>query len=194
MHLAKNFLDIGLSTNNLAPILAFWQEEAGATFDHVLPIRPGHDQHRHDISGSVLKINHHVSPLPPNPPSGYRELIIAREGLTSVKEMADPEGNRVTLVPMGQDGVSQIAVRMAVRNLDAHRRFYGEALGFPEEQSGAFRAGESLILLEGAVRQTRTSLRFSGASRSQAAINSRHSRRAASRSDLNLALLSIFLW
>jgi hypothetical protein len=90
MHLAKNFLDIGLSTNNLAPILAFWQEEAGATFDHVLPIRPGHDQHRHDISGSVLKINHHVSPLPPNPPSGYRELIIAREGLTSVKEMADP--------------------------------------------------------------------------------------------------------
>lgn len=148
MHLAKNFLDIGLSTNNLAPILAFWQEEAGAIFDHVLPIRPGHDQHRHDISGSVLKINHHASPLPPNPPSGYRELIIAREGLTSVKEMADPEGNRVTLVPMGQDGVSQIAVRMAVRNLDAHRRFYGEALGFPEEQSGAFRAGESLILLE----------------------------------------------
>lgn len=35
---------------------------------------------------------------------------------------------------------------------------------------------------------------FPGASRSQAAINSRHSRRAASRNDLNQTLLSIFLW
>ncbi|MCA8892564.1 MAG: hypothetical protein KDA56_12245 [Hyphomonas sp.] len=44
----------------------------------------------------------------------------------------------------------------------------------------------------GAVRLIRTSLRFSRTSRPQAATNSRHSRRAASRRDLNLALLSIF--
>lgn len=46
----------------------------------------------------------------------------------------------------------------------------------------------------GGVRQTRTSLRFSRTSRSQTARSSRHSSRAASRSDLNRALLSIFLW
>jgi hypothetical protein len=45
---------------------------------------------------------------------------------------------------------------------------------------------------QGAVRRMQTSLRFSWTNRSQAAINSRHSRRAASRSNLNLALLSIF--
>ncbi len=148
MELAKNFLDIGLSTNNLQPILTFWQEEVGAKFDHILPIRPGQDQHRHDVAGSVLKINHHAAPLPDTAPCGYSELVIARTGIAATQAMADPDGNRVSLVPMGQDGINQIAVRMAVRNLDAHRRFYGEALGFPEESRGAFRAGESLILLE----------------------------------------------
>ena len=148
MDLAKPRIDIGLSTNEIEPMLAFWQGEAAIPFDHLLPIRRGQDQHRHDVLGSVLKINHHADPLPGNPPSGYRELIVAREGLEAPVALADPEGNRVTLVPAGHEGVSQIGVRLAVRNLDAHRRFYGDALGLREERAGAFRAGESLILLE----------------------------------------------
>jgi lactoylglutathione lyase len=148
MLLAKPRIDIGLSTNDLEPLLAFWQGEVGTPLDHVLPIRPGHAQHRHDVRGSVLKINHDANPLPANPPSGYRELIVAREGLDAARAMADPQGNRVTLVPPGQDSVSQIGVRLAVRDLAAHRQFYGEALGLPEERPGAFRAGESLILLD----------------------------------------------
>lgn len=148
MRLAKPRIDIGLSTNAVEPLLAFWQKEAGARFDHVLPIRRGQDQHRHDVLGSVLKINCHEAPLPANPPSGYRELVIAREGLIGSRSLADPQGNRVSLVPPGHEGVTQIGVRIAVRDLAAHRRFYGEALGLPEERPGAFRAGESLILLE----------------------------------------------
>lgn len=148
MQLAKPRIDIGLATNDLVPMLAFWQGEVGAPLDHVLPIRKGQDQHRHDVAGSVLKINHHTAPLPANPPSGYRELVIAREGLTATRSLADPEGSRVSLVPPGHDGVTQIGVRIGVRDLDAHRRFYGEALGLPEERPGAFRAGESLVLLE----------------------------------------------
>ena len=148
MQLAKPRFDIGLSTNVIKPMLAFWQDEVGAPFDHLLPIRRGQDQHRHDLMGSVLKINHHAAPLAANPPSGYRELLIAREGLTAPRVLADPEGNRVSLVPPGADGVIQIGVRLAVRDLAAHRRFYAEALGLPEETPGAFRAGEGLILLE----------------------------------------------
>lgn len=148
MQLAKPRVDIGLSTNDIGPMLAFWQGEAGAAFDHVLPIRKGQDQHRHDVLGSVLKINHHAASLPANAPSGYLELVIAREGLNAVRSLADPEGNRVSLVPHGHEGVTQIGVRIGVRELDAHRRFYAEALGLPEERPGAFRAGESLILLE----------------------------------------------
>jgi lactoylglutathione lyase len=147
MDLAKPRIDIGLATNNLEPMLAFWQGEAGVPFDHLLKIRPGQDQHRHDVLGSVLKINHRIDPLPANPPSGYRELLIAREGVTAPIGLADPEGNRVSLVPPGHDGVDQIGVRIAVRDLDAHRRFYADALGLPEERPGVFRAGESLVFL-----------------------------------------------
>ncbi|MBX9648109.1 MAG: VOC family protein, partial [Xanthobacteraceae bacterium] len=51
----------------------------------------------------------------------------------------------------GEDGVTQLAVAMAVRSLDEHRRFYGGILGFVEQswsRGPAFRLGESLLLLE----------------------------------------------
>lgn len=148
MQLAKPRVDIGLNTNHLAPMLAFWQGEAGVPFDHLLPIRRGQDQHRHDANGSVLKINHHAEPLPDTPPSGYRELLIAREGVAAPTPLADPEGNRVTLVPPGWEGIGQVGVRIAVRDLALHRRFYREALELPEEAPGRFRAGETLLILE----------------------------------------------
>ncbi|WP_340646503.1 VOC family protein [Phenylobacterium sp.] len=148
MELAKPRVDIGLSTNHLEPMLTFWQGEAGIAFDHLLKIRRGQDQHRHDALGSVLKINHHADPLPDTPATGYRELIVARPGLTSPKTLTDPDGNRVTLVPPGCEGVTQIGIRLAVRDLGAHRKFYTEGLGLIEETPGAFRAGETLLILE----------------------------------------------
>ncbi|WP_374574254.1 VOC family protein [Phenylobacterium sp.] len=152
MELAKPQVDIGLSTNDLEPMLAFWQGEAGVPFDHLLKIRRGQDQHRHHLMGSVLKINHHAEPLPDAPPSGYRELIIARPGLQAPRPLADPDGNRVVLAPPGWMGVNQIGVRLAVRDLAAHRAFYADALGLAEEPAdagrAAFRAGESLLILE----------------------------------------------
>jgi lactoylglutathione lyase len=151
MDLAKPRMDFGLSTNNLEPMLAFWQGEVGLPFDHLLKIRRGQDQHRHDALGSVIKINHLADPLPEGPPSGYRELYLAREGLTEPKPMVDPDGNKVTLVPPGWNGIGQIGVRLAVRSLEAHRCFYVDALGLTEEPwagGGAFRAAESLLIVE----------------------------------------------
>lgn len=153
MDLAKPRVDIGLSTNDIQPMLAFWQGEAGVPFDHLLPIRKGQDQHRHDVLGSVLKINHHAAPLPADAgPSGYRELVIARDGVSQPTPLADPEGNRVTLVPPGWNGVGQIGIRLGVRDVEAHRRFYVDALGLAEEPTSiadaAFRAGETLLLVD----------------------------------------------
>jgi lactoylglutathione lyase len=148
MQLAKPRVDIGLSTNRVQALRSFWEGEAGVAFDHILPIGPGQDQHRFDVAGSVLKINAHADPLPAHPPSGYRELIIARAGLAAPRKLSDPDGNRLSLVPTGFDGVEQIAIRLAVRDLDEHRRFYGEVLGFPEAGAGRFRAGETLLVLE----------------------------------------------
>jgi lactoylglutathione lyase len=151
MELAKPRVDIGLSTNNLVPMLEFWQNTVGLQFDHELPVRRGHKQYRHDASGSVVKINHHIEQLPVVSPSGYRELIVARHGQSASQELTDPDGNRVSLVPPGNEAVDQIGIRVVVRDLRAHRRFYSHALGLPEvtQASGtAFRAGETLILLE----------------------------------------------
>jgi catechol 2,3-dioxygenase-like lactoylglutathione lyase family enzyme len=151
MQLAKNVIDVGLSTNDLEPMLRFWQQDVGLRFDHVLPVRRGQKQYRHDAQGSVIKLNHHAEPLPEAASSGYRELIIAREGLQKPRRMVDPDGNRVQLVPPGHDGVTQIAVAMAVRSLGEHRRFFGDILGFPEQSwsaGPAFRLGYSLVLLE----------------------------------------------
>ncbi|MCW2203243.1 lactoylglutathione lyase [Bradyrhizobium elkanii] len=149
MQLAKNVIDVGLSSNDLEPMLRFWQQDAGLRFDHVQPIRRGQKQYRHDAQGSVIKLNHHVEPLPDAAPSGYRELIIARAGVETPQHMHDPDGNRVCLVAPGHDGITQIAVAMAVRNLAAHRRFYGDILGEQSWSGGpAFRLGDSLILLE----------------------------------------------
>ncbi|WP_338831226.1 VOC family protein [Bradyrhizobium sp. 27S5] len=150
MQLAKNVIDVGLSTNNREPMLRFWQQDAGLRFDHVQPIRRGQKQYRHDAHGSVIKLNHHFEPLGDAAPSGYRELIIAREGIETPRHMVDPDGNSVCLVAPGHDGITQIAVAMAVRDLAAHCRFYGDILGFPKQSwSGgpAFRLGDSLILL-----------------------------------------------
>ena len=151
MNLAKPRVDIGLNTNRLDEMLTFWQGEIGVPFDHVLPIRKGQKQHRHDLLGSVLKINHFEAPLPDAPRAGYAEVLIARAGLTGIHIQPDPEGTLVGLVPPGTLGINQIGIKLRVRDLEAHKRFYSEALGLseiPHARGAAFQAGETVILLE----------------------------------------------
>jgi lactoylglutathione lyase len=151
MDLAKPRIDVGLFTTSLEPMLDFWQNEIGLPFDHMLPLGNGLQQHRHDLLGSVLKINHSRNELPAVPPSGYRELLIAREGLLGPKRLTDPDGNRVTLVPPGAHGIERIGIRLGVRDVNAHRRFYAVSLGLPDvpELGGdSFLCGDSVILFE----------------------------------------------
>jgi len=146
MNLAKPRVDIGLNTNNLEPMLAFWQNEIGARFDRVLPIRRGVKQHRHDVNGSVLKINHYADALPPSDRAGYRELLIA--GTDGPRSLKDPDGNSVHIVAPGTFDINQVGIRIAVADLASQRKFYREALGLEEVAAGRFRAGESMVLLE----------------------------------------------
>ena len=41
MKLAKPRIDIGFRTNNVAPLLTFWQNEVGLPLEGVLPVRRG---------------------------------------------------------------------------------------------------------------------------------------------------------
>ncbi|HEY4343858.1 MAG TPA: VOC family protein [Parvibaculum sp.] len=151
MNLAKPRIDVGLFTNNLEPMLAFYQNEVGLPFDHLLSMGNGLQQHRHDLVGSVLKINANRNPIAAGAPSGYRELLIARPGLLGPKRLTDPDGNAVTLVPPGLHGIGRIGVKLAVRDIAAHRRFYALGLELPdvpEEGGASFYCGDSVIMME----------------------------------------------
>jgi catechol 2,3-dioxygenase-like lactoylglutathione lyase family enzyme len=146
MRIAKAAIDVGLHTTNKDAMLDFWQREIGLPFHETLPVGRGVHQLRHGIGESVLKINHNRDALPATPPAGYRHLTIAQPGVTSPRALADPDGNRVTLVPPGHDGIEQLQMQIAVRDLDAHRDFYRRILGLTETD-GRFRCGVSLLSL-----------------------------------------------
>lgn len=149
MDLAKNHVDVGLFTNNLEPMLAFWQREVGLPFEELLPTGGGNRQHRHAMNGSVLKLNHSREPLPSLPAGGYRELVIARAGVTAALQLTDPDGNRVTLVPPGHNGVVGIAVRYGVRDPGVFETFFARQLELEPVSPNTYRCGDSLLTVEG---------------------------------------------
>lgn len=148
MRLAKNLLDVGLQTNQLEPMLRFWQDEVGLPFEELLPTGGGNRQHRHGLNGAVLKLNQSRDPLPTDAPTGYRELLVAREGLEAPRTLQDPDGNRVTLVPPVYEDITSAGVRLAVSNLDASLRYYRDVLGWEQVGPTTIRCGETLLFLE----------------------------------------------
>ncbi len=147
MDLAKPAIDIGLFTNQLEPMLSFWQNTVGIPFSELLPVGKGVHQHRHAIGTSVFKLNHDRDVLTPSPASGIRRLTVASPAVTSPRNMLDPDGNTLMLVPQ-QAGTPPLCIHLVVSNLDTHRRFYGEAMGLPEHRRAEFMGGETRLVLE----------------------------------------------
>lgn len=145
MELAKPYIDVGLFTNNEEAMLRFWQHEVGLPFEETLALGGGARQERHGMNGSVLKINVAAEPVPDAPASGYRHLSIAREGLGEPQEMVDPDGNRLTLVPQGHEGVTGVRMDLGVRDARAFDDFYGRVLGLEPAGERTYRCGESLL-------------------------------------------------
>jgi len=128
--LSKDCLDIGVFTGSLEPMLEFWQQTVGLEFDHMLPVGGGVRQHRHELDGSVFKLNHARDPLAPAD-SGYLRILIARAGVTAPRELVDPDGNRVVLVPQGYNGITQWAIEVATGSVAEFQAFYESGLGLP---------------------------------------------------------------
>ncbi|MEO1304902.1 MAG: VOC family protein [Pseudomonadota bacterium] len=150
--LAKDALDVGLFTNQLEPMLDFWQTEVGLAFDHMLPVGGGVRQHRHDHQGAVLKLNHARNPLPPKSEGGLQRLIIAKEGVTTPRDLSDPDGNQVQLVPLGFGGVDHWAIEIATVDHATFLTHYRDRLGLPQDRRfpAAVRCGRSQIIGVGA--------------------------------------------
>lgn len=146
IEIVKNQLDVGLLSASPS-VVDFWRDEAGLAFDHVLPIMKGQDQHRFEEAGSVIKVN--VRPAQSGETrSGIEELVIARADLDAPRAMADPDGNRVLFVPSGTEGVTQVGVRIAVRDLARTMAHYRDVLGFAEEAPERVRCGDTVLIFE----------------------------------------------
>jgi catechol 2,3-dioxygenase-like lactoylglutathione lyase family enzyme len=146
--LAKDCLDVGLFTNRLDEMLAFWQEEVGLALDHMLPLGGGVRQHRHDFETAILKLNHTRAELPSRSRGGYRRLIIGKENVTRPRDLIDPDGNLVRLVPKGVQGIEHWAIEVATSSQGRFFHHYETCLGLPRDDHHpmAVRCGRSLII------------------------------------------------
>jgi len=145
IELTKPCIDVGLFTNRLDEMRAFYGERLGLPFEEMLPVGGGVRQYRYGLRGSVLKINHSRDPLPPRTAGGYKRLVIADQRLPMPMRLADPDGNEVELTPTGRGDVGQIEVHLGVSDEAKFERYFGEALSCERLGPGRFRLGETIL-------------------------------------------------
>ena len=145
MELAKRFIDVGVFTNRLDEMRAFYGEQIHLPYEELLPVGGGVRQYRYGLLGSVLKINHARDPLPPRIAGGYRKLSICDPRTPMPLAMQDPDGNALELIPRGQRGVNQIEIHIDVTDDAAFDHFYGEALQAERIGAGRYKLGETVI-------------------------------------------------
>jgi len=155
MNLAKPCIDVGLYCRDREAVMDFWQTSVGLEFESLLKLGGGAQQWRHEMHGSILKLNHRLEPLPDAPAAGYDGLIVTDETVDEPVTMLDPEGNRVTLVQPGFEGIDQIAIEMAVSNVDAHRAFMRQVLGCQQVSERHMKWGETSFFLSTATDSAR---------------------------------------
>jgi lactoylglutathione lyase len=145
MELAKRFVDVGIFTNRLDEMRAFYGERIRLPYEELLPVGGGVRQYRYGLLGSVLKINHSRDPLPARIAGGYRMLSISDPRTPMPLPMRDPDGNDIELVPTGQRGVNQIEIHIGVTDEAPFEKFYADALQAERLDAGRFRLGETIV-------------------------------------------------
>jgi len=145
MELAKRFIDVGIFTNRLDEMRAFWGERIRLPYEELLPVGGGVRQYRYGLLGSVLKINHARDPLTPRIAGGYRKLSISDPRTPMPLAMQDPDGNELELIPSGQRGVNQIEIHLGVTDEAAFEHFLGDALSAEKIGAGRFKLGDTIV-------------------------------------------------
>lgn len=77
MELNRPQVDVGLFTNRINEMRAFYGETLGLQFESELAVGGGFKQHRFIANGSIIKLMDSRDPLPRRHPGGYETLMIA---------------------------------------------------------------------------------------------------------------------
>jgi catechol 2,3-dioxygenase-like lactoylglutathione lyase family enzyme len=145
MELAKRFIDVGIFTNQIDEMRAFYADRIRLPYEELLPVGGGVRQYRYGLLGSVLKINHSRDPLPARVAGGYRMLSISDPRTPMPLPMQDPDGNDLELIPRGQRRVDQIEIHLGVTDEAAFEHFYGDAMQAERLGAGRFKLGETIV-------------------------------------------------
>jgi predicted enzyme related to lactoylglutathione lyase len=145
MELNRPQVDVGLFTNRIDAMKAFYGENLGLQFESVMPVGGGFRQHRYIANGSIIKLMESRDPLPRRHPGGYETLIIATDRVTQPEAISDPDGNTVELVPPGRDDVNQIEVRLGVSDTDLFDDFYQKAASGKAIGGHRYKIGETIF-------------------------------------------------
>jgi len=148
MQLAKKQIDVGLYTHETEAMLEFWQTKVGLRFLELQPLGQGVRQHRHDMNGSVLKLNSVRDPMAPVKPSGYRELWIASPDVAEPETLWDLDGNAIRLVLPGYASVTGIALKLLVSSAARFHDFFARVMQLQPAAKNAYRCGDSLLMFE----------------------------------------------
>jgi len=143
MDLAKRFVDVGIFTNRLEEMQAFYGDQVRLPYEELLRVGGGVRQYRYGLLGSVLKINHSREPLPARVAGGYRRLWISDPRVPMAIPMQDPDGNEVVLAP--RDKFEQIEIEVGVTHEPDFDEFYGNALQAERLGAGRFKLGGTVI-------------------------------------------------
>ena len=141
----KPLLDIGLFSDN-PDMLEFYDHTVAMPFVELLQHSPTYQERFYSVHGASLKINYSLEPMADGT-SGYRGLLVARDGLDAPQPYVDPDGSTVTLVPTESDGITALGVRVVVAGRATPTRLFVDALGATEDAHGlalgAIRASSS---------------------------------------------------
>lgn len=142
---AKDRLDVGLMTGDPA-MVDFMAGTVGLGVPEVLRVNRRTTQHRFDVRGSIVKINV-IDGETGSARAGYHHVEIADAAATEVRTFTGPDNVSIAIVPAGAGGVDHMAVHMAVPDLAAAQRFFGDGLGW-QVSGNLVRFGASLVVLQ----------------------------------------------
>ncbi|MEM8496563.1 MAG: VOC family protein [Pseudomonadota bacterium] len=133
MQLSRALFDVGILTQQREAMLAFWHDKLGLAITQELYPVNGVAQYKLDLKGAVLKLNCVDVDLPANNlDNGLRLLLIADGRVEAPRQLKDPDGNRVCLIPPGYRGIDRFAVHFSVSNERSFDHFYGHICQLPK--------------------------------------------------------------